>query len=68
LYDGAQEIQSIICLCGREVVLATIKAKQQIVFILSKRSDERERERERERWVGVGWRGGWSIFEHLSIP
>jgi hypothetical protein len=48
LYDGAQEIQSIICLCGREVVLATIKAKQQIVFILSKRSDERERERERE--------------------
>jgi hypothetical protein len=61
---GAQEIQSIICLCGREVVLATIKAKQQIVFILSKRSDERET----ERWVGVGWRGGWSIFEHLSIP
>jgi hypothetical protein len=52
LYDGAQEIQSIICLCGREVVLATIKAKQQIVFILSKRSDERERERERER---DGW-------------
>jgi hypothetical protein len=48
LYDGAQEIQSIICLCGREVVLTTIKAKQQIVFILSKRSDERERERERE--------------------
>jgi hypothetical protein len=48
LYDGAQEIQSIICLCGREVVLATIKAKQQIVFILSKRSDERESERERE--------------------
>jgi hypothetical protein len=28
--------------------LTTIKAKQQIVFILSKRSDERERERERE--------------------